>query len=90
MNIPGEAHSLKEIKTLRHMLSKSIAWMRKYWKSFEDKCTLPDFTTIKPDTTTDGSASKASSLVTSQEYLKAFVVLMAMQCFTLSLWVHLK
>ena len=85
----GEAHSLQEIRTLHHMLSKSVAWMKKYWKSYDGICTLPEFTTAKPgiETTTEKQIVSSAS---THEYFNAFVVLLAMQCFTLGVWVQLK
>ena len=89
---PGETHYLKEIKTMHHMLAKSVAWMKKYWKSYDGDCILPEFkTTTSTTTEKSNTVSGAHSVfVSNGEYFNAFVVLMAMQCFTLGILVQLK
>ena len=73
-----------------HMLSKSVAWMKKYWKSYEGVCILPEYTTTTSTTTEYPVSTVTASGATGHEYFNAFVVLMAMQCFTLGVWIQLK
>ena len=86
---PGETHYLKEIKTMHHMIAKSVAWMKKYWKSYDGDCILPEFKTTTTSTT-EKSVTAGATSVSNGDYFNAFVVLMAMQCFTLSVLVQLK
>ena len=91
----GEGHRLQSLKVWNHLLHKASHWLHNNWKSFEPECTLTTTTTttttsITYTTTKKGSKTSGAASIDFGGYLKAAIVLLAMQCFTLSIWYQLK
>ena len=91
----GEGHRLRSLKVWKHLLHKGTRWLHNHWKSFEPECTLTTTTTatttsITYPTTKKGSKPSGAASIDLGGYLKAAIVLIAMQCFTLSIWYQLK
>ena len=51
---PKEGHSIKAIESIHHLLSKSVTWIHRHWRSFDGLCTIipPTTTTTEAPTTT--------------------------------------
>lgn len=94
--ILGEGHRLQSLKVWKHLLHKGTHWLHNHWKSFEPECTLTTTTTATTTTTSittttkNGSKPSGAASIDLGGYLKAAIVLIAMQCFTLSIWYQLK
>ena len=37
---PKEGHGINNIESVQHMMSKSVMWIAKHWKSFDELCTI--------------------------------------------------
>lgn len=97
---PGEGHDFKGLESIHHMWSKSVAWMHKYWRTFEEGCSYEDpneSTTTEGTSDGNGGGATASSTQrppisagSSTDHFKAFFVILLMQVFTLSVWYQFK
>ena len=65
---PKEGHYVKAIESLQHMLMKSVTWMHKHWRSFDQVCIIePPTTTEAETTTTIEPDTTASNIVTTKK-----------------------
>ena len=92
----GEGNVLESTEVNEHVLLKTVLWIHKNWRSFDDECqpTTTTTTTTKPQSTstTSDNTNTASGKInaSSVNYTVAAFVLLGMNIFTLSVWVQIK